>query len=555
MVNTPPGDASKENNGRCGTGSPCPTNVLDQKSIVSNNGTDSTRDIGSVYGYGVYGPGAASSSPVGSKYSPEPFRSYLVRAGQSSTTIHSITRVPGSGAAVSPNDWLGNTAGVRLDYLGCENFEQIDENEDLPWFRGPISATPATSHCNFFVNGLGIVDLYDDVNSPLPRYNLLSGLSAGQVPPNAAVLADDENKLISFPASTFLIKGGSSVKANIGHGIEVTQDTFFYSNDMTVTGNGNNHGGLALSPNGTTLVPSPTPGDGVIVYDRGRTEITGQEANGVSITSNANVGIEIEGSADVLFAEIASNVSHGIYVDIDTSQRDETPDLLCAEGTNFGGGHGDVFATQVSEVQVHDNGGDGIFVEQTTSCEDGFDDNYMLPTEDDALDGFDNAIGPEVTDSEVFGPSGELTIFGPSGPTGSTGEFLAGPETDYTTGVPQTEGWIPQRQQPLQYQPSPTSSGMPVQSNFQVPQLTPGGFYNTLGVPVNFGQGGGVDGFYGLTTSQAEVEENHALGVVHCLSEVGNLQKFTASPRLRARRLRRAVWRASPSMATGRTAT
>jgi hypothetical protein len=103
--------------------------------------------------------------------------------------------------------------------------------------------------------------------------------------------------------------------------------------------------------------------------------------------------------------------SHGVYVNVDTSQQDISPDDtsqadmhgLCSEGTMFGGGHGDTFANTLDAVQIHNNGtgangGDGIFIERTSNCEDGFDDAFNL----------------------------------------------AGDE-----GVPTSEGWIPGRQQPV----------------------------------------------------------------------------------------------------------
>jgi RHS repeat-associated protein len=51
--------------------------------------------------------------------------------------------------------------------------------------------------------------------------------------------------------------------------------------------------------------------------------------------------------------------------------------------TMFGGVHGDTFANTLDAVQTHANGtgpigGDGIFIERTDNCEDGFEDNFNL---------------------------------------------------------------------------------------------------------------------------------------------------------------------------------
>ena len=101
---------------------------------------------------------------------------------------------------------------------------------------------------------------------------------------------------------------------------------------------------------------------------------------------------------DPLGHEDTQIASPGVYVNVDTTQQDLG---LEAEGTMFGGGHGDTFANTLDAVQIHNNGtgpngGDGIFIERTSNCEDGFDDNFNLD---------DGASGEAYID-EVF-------IFGP----------------------------------------------------------------------------------------------------------------------------------------------
>jgi hypothetical protein len=355
----------------------------------------------------------------------------------------------------------------------------------------------------------------------------------------------------------------------------VTDETEFYSGDFTSSLNGFNQGGVGAPLTGTTPVALAAAGDGVFVGPHGRIEVTGTKVNGAVLSGNARYGLNIRGSADVKNVHITGNTSHGVYVNVDTSQVDITPDLLCAEGAMFGGGHGDTFASTLDAVEIDGNGtgpnkGDGIRIDRTTNCEDGFDEDFSLPFEDayqqgmydvrgDSETGFSDpaiagspegfltglsVLGPRYLGSPAFGPFGAGTgplDFAPSdsgfGLEGT--DPLGGPSAngtagngdpiivtgDYASGVPVNEGWIPERQQPVQNQPSPTSGTIPVLSNFAVPQLTPGGFFPTFG-------GSDADNdnsWYSLVHDQnltaAEVTEFHKTGVIHCRAEVGNLQK------------------------------